>query len=52
MSLNRQADGLRRGYSEREVIDATIKCISSSLPLRDDIEAMPEIGTESILNIL
>ena len=53
MSLNRQVeDGLRRGYSEREVIDAIIKCISPSLPLRDYIEVMREIGIESILKIL
>ena len=53
MSLNRQVeDGLKRGYSEREVIDAIIKCISPSLPLRDYIEAMREIGIESILKIL
>ena len=43
MSLNRQIeDGLQRGYSEREVIDAVIKCISPSLPLGDYIEAMRE----------
>ena len=53
MSLNRQIeDGLQRGYSEREVIDAVIKCISPSLPLRDYIEAMRETGIDAILKIL
>ena len=53
MSLNRQIeDGLQRGYSEREVIDAAIKCISPSLPLRDHIEAMRETGIDAILKIL
>ena len=53
MSLNRQIeDGIQRGYSEREVIDAVIKCISPSLPLRDYIEAMRETGIDAILKIL
>ena len=53
MTLNRQIeDGLQRGYSEREVIDAVIKCISPSLPLRDYIEAMRKTGIDAILKIL
>ena len=45
MSLNRQIEeGLKRGYEEKEVIDGIIKCISSSLPLKDHIEAMRESG--------
>ena len=53
ISLNRQIeDGLQRGYSVREVIDAVIKCISPSLPLRDYIEAMRETGIDAILKIL
>ena len=53
MSLNGQIeDGLQLGYSESEVIDAVIKCISPSLPLRDYIEAMRETGTDAILKIL
>ena len=47
MSLNRQIeDSLQRGYSEWEVIDAVIKCISLSLPLGDYIEAMFKMGID------
>ena len=53
MSLNRQIEeGLKRGYEEKEVIDGIIKCISSSLPLKDYIEAMRESGLETINKIL
>ena len=53
MSLNRQIEeGLKRGYDEKEVIDGIIKCISSSLPLKDYIEAMRESGLETINKIL
>ena len=53
MSLNRQIEeGLKRGYEENEVIDGIIKCISSSLPLKDYIEAMRESGLETINKIL
>ena len=53
MSLNRQIEeGLKRGNEEKEVIDGIIKCISSSLPLKDYIEAMRESGLETINKIL
>ena len=53
MSLNRQIEeGLKRGYEDKEVIDGIIKCISSSLPLKDYIEAMRESGLETINKIL
>ena len=53
MSLNRQIEeGLKRGYEEKGVIDGIIKCISSSLPLKDYIEAMRESGLETINKIL
>ena len=53
MSLNRQIEeGLKRGYEEKEVIDGIIKCISSSLSLKDYIEAMRESGLETINKIL
>ena len=53
MSLSRQIEeGLKRGYEEKEVIDGIIKCISSSLPLKDYIEAMRESGLETINKIL
>ena len=51
VSLNRQIeDGLQRGYSEREVIDAVIKCISPSLPPPSLplIEAMRETGIAQV----
>ena len=53
MSVNRQIEeGLKRGNEEKEVIDGIIKCISSSLPLKDYIEAMRESGMETINKIL
>lgn len=53
MSLNRQIEeGLKKGYEEKEVIDGIIRCISSSLPLKDYIEAMRESGLETIKKIL
>ena len=53
MSVNRQIEeGLKRGNEEKEVIDGIIKCISSSLPLKDYIEAMRESGLETINKIL
>ena len=53
MSLDRQIEeGLKKAYEAKEVIDGIIKCISSSLPLKDYIKAMRESGLETINKIL
>ena len=52
-SLSRQIQsGKERGYSEKELVDGLIKCIVPGLPLKDYLEAMREMGLETIMKIV
>ena len=52
-SLSRQIQsGKERGYSENELVDGLIKCIVPGLPLKDYLEAMREMGLETIMKIV
>ena len=53
LSLSRQVQsGKERGYSEKELVDGLIKCIVPGLPLKDYLEAMREMGLETIMKII
>ena len=53
VSLSRQIQsGKERGYSEKELVDGLIKCIVPGLPLKDYLEAMREMGLETIMKIV
>ena len=53
LSLSRQVQsGKERGYSEKELVDGLIKCIAPGLPLKDYLEAMREMGLETIMKII
>ena len=52
-SLSRQIQsGKERGYLEKELFDGLIKCIVPGLPLKDHVEAMREMGLETIMKIV
>ena len=53
LSLSRQVQsGKERGYSEKELVDGLIKCIVPGLPLKDYLEAMREMGLETLMKII
>eukprot|EP00794_Sanderia_malayensis_P012536 gene12536-13822_t len=53
LSLSRQVEsGKERGYSEKEVVEGLIKCIAPGLPLKDYLEAMREMGLETLMKII
>ena len=52
-SLSRQIQsGKERGYSKKKLVDGLIKCIVPGLPLKDYLEAMHEIGLETIMKLV
>ena len=53
LSLSRQVEsGKERGYSEKELVDGLIKCILPGIPLKDYLEAMREMGLETLMKII
>ena len=41
-----------KGYTENEICDAVLKCISPELPLRSYLESKPDLNLTSLSNIL
>ena len=53
ISLSWQIEsGKEKGYLDRDIIDAIIKCIALGLPLRDYLEAMRETGLPTVIKII
>ena len=53
ISLNRQIEvALEKGYSIREIVDAVIRSISPSLPLRSYLEAIRELTLPTLRRII
>ena len=53
ISLNRQIEAaLEKGYSIREIVDAVIRSISPSLPLRSYLEAISELTLPTLHRII
>ena len=50
ISLRRKIEsGKEKGYVDRGIIDAIIKCIAPGLPLKDYLEAMRETGLPTVI---
>lgn len=53
ISLSRQIEnGKEKGYSDKEIIEAIIKCIAPGLPLKDYLEARRETGLPTVVKII
>eukprot|EP00112_Aurelia_sp_Birch-Aquarium-sp1_P008946 Seg200.4 transcript_id=Seg200.4/GoldUCD/mRNA.D3Y31 product="hypothetical protein" protein_id=Seg200.4/GoldUCD/D3Y31 len=53
ISLSRQIESWKeKGYSDKEIIEAIIKCIAPGLPLKNYLEAMRETGLPTVIKII
>ena len=53
ISLSRQIEtGKEKGYADKEIIEAIIKCIAPGLPLKDYLDAMRETGLPTVIKII